>query len=316
MKQVERLLRSAVSQVDEPLRSMLSRWPGGGKQLRPALVILTGRLFNAPLLPFRRLAAAVEMLHTATLIHDDLIDRSPLRRGRETLHTIWPTEATVLTGDYLLGEAITLIAKLESPRITEVFAGVLRTMCAGEMRRLLGTQGGQDASDPREASRWREEYYRDIQAKTASLFAATMEMGAVLADAEERQIEMLWRYGQGFGIAFQIMDDVLDFIGEERDLGKPVGSDLRRGLPTLPLLCYLEMTGGSGAVGAVLTGESEEADIQAALKEICASGAIEAALDEARGHAMAAQEALAPFDDSPWVGILHELAKCIIHRDA
>jgi heptaprenyl diphosphate synthase len=316
MKQVEHILRRTTSQVDEPLRSMLSRSLGGGKQLRPALVILTRRLFNAPPAPFHRLAAALDMLHTATLIHDDLIDCSPVRRGQETLHTVWPAGTAVLAGDYLLGEATALIAELESPRIAKVFALILRTMCAGEIRQWVACQQGHDASRAGGVDRWREDYYKDIQAKTASLFAATMEMGAVLADAEEWQIDSLRRYGQGLGTAFQIVDDVLDFTGEARNLGKPVGSDLRRGLPTLPLICYLETTEISRPVATVLTGETTEEQVQAALEAIRASGAIEAALQEARYHASRSQEALAPFDDCSSIRILRALAVRAIHRDA
>jgi geranylgeranyl pyrophosphate synthase len=317
MEQVNLLLRHTASRVDEPLRSMLGRTLGGGKQLRPALVIVTGRLFDAPLVPFRRLAAAVDMLHAATLIHDDLVDSSPLRRGQETLHRIWPAGAVVLAGDYLLGEATTLVGELERPRIARVFAGILRTMCAGEIRRMLAVHGGGGASSPEGAlRRWREEYYRDIEDKTASLLAATMEMGAILAGADEGQIEMLRRYGQGLGIAFQIMDDVLDVTGDERVLGKPAGSDLRRGLPTLPTLCYLEMTEGGGPVRVVLSGQRDERHVQAALQAIRTSGAIEASLCEASLHARRSQEALASFPDGRWIRILCALADYTVHREA
>jgi geranylgeranyl pyrophosphate synthase len=179
------------------------------------------------------------MLHAATLIHDDLVDSSPLRRGQETLHTIWPVGATELAGDYLLGEATALGAELDSPRIAREFAGILRTMWAGEIRRMLAIRRGRGASSPEGADHRRQEYFHDIQAKTSSLIAATMEMGAILADAEERHIETLRRYGKGLGIAYQIVDDVLEFAADERSLGKPVGSDLRRGLPTVPVLCLL-----------------------------------------------------------------------------
>jgi geranylgeranyl pyrophosphate synthase len=313
---VANLLHERAEQVDEPLRSMLCRSTGGGKQLRPALVILTGRLLCAPPAPFRRLAAAVEMLHAATLIHDDLVDNSTMRRGQATLHTIWPVGVTVLVGDYLLGEATALIAELEDPRIARVFADSLRTMCAGEIRRTLAIRRGHPASSKGSTEHWREDYYRDVQAKTASLFAATMEMGAILAGAKEWQIAKLRRYGRGLGTAFQIMDDILDFTGDERRLGKPVGSDLHQGLPTLPVLCYLEMKETDGPVDVVLSGEGDEADVLAALKAIRASGAVEAALCEASIHARESQKALEAFPNTPWTRILHNLAEYIIHREA
>ena len=313
MEQVRRLLQEALSQVQEPLRAMLHHSLDGGKQLRPALVILTGQVFDAPPAAFHRLAVAVDMLHAATLIHDDLVDGSPLRRGRETLHVIWPAGATVLAGDYLLGEATALIAELESPRVLKVFAGILRTMCSSEIKRVLATNGGANTPPPAPD---REDYYRNIEAKTASLFAATLEMTAILAGVEERQIEALRRFGWELGIAFQIVDDVLDFASDAARLGKPAGSDLRQGLITLPVLYYLEGAADQpNAVSAVLAGRRDEAHVRAAIEAVCASGALEAALAEARDHTQRGHAALASLPDTPPRQILHALADYIIDRN-
>lgn len=304
MERVEQLLRETPAEVEEPLRSMLRRALSGGKRLRPALVVLVGRMFASPTAPFHSLAAAVEMLHTATLIHDDLVDEAPLRRGRKTLHTVWPAGATVLAGDYLLARAASLIAELDCPRILRVFAETLCTMCAGEIRQTFATTGRP----------CREDYYRSIEAKTASLCAAATEMAGVLARAGEPQINALRRFGRELGIAFQIVDDVLDFIGDEARLGKPAGSDLRQGLITLPILCYLERAEDDTPVRAVLSGQRDEEHVRAAMEAVRSSGAIEASLAEARIHARRSQEALATLPDNAPRQMLCSLAEYVVER--
>ncbi len=339
MERVERLLFDTLAQVEEPLGSRLRRSLGGGKRLRPALVILVGQMFasSAPPLsppigekasaaPFHSLAAAVEVLHTATLIHDDLVDEAPLRRGRKTLHTIWPAGATVLAGDYLLAQAASLIAETEHPRILKVFAETLCTMCAGEIRQIFITKGKtkgkqshshaaveQTALDA--TGRYgREDYYRSIEAKTASLCAAATEMAGLLAGAGEPQIAALRRFGRELGMAFQIADDVLDFTGDEAQLGKPAGSDLRQGLITLPTLCYLERAEDDAPVNGVLSGQRDDEHVQAAIEAVCSSGAIEAALAEARDHARQSQEALATLPDNDSRHMLCSLAEYVVER--
>jgi geranylgeranyl pyrophosphate synthase len=288
LEQVMSLLRETLAQIGEPLGSELRESIAGGKCIRPALVILVGQLFSAEVAPFHKLAAAVEVLHTATLIHDDLVDGAALRRGRETLHTSWPTGVTVLVGDALLAQTAALVAELGCPRILGVFADALRAMSAGEIEQLL-TAG--------KAQRSRESYYRRIEAKTASLCAAATEMASILARAEEAQAAALRRFGWELGIAFQIVDDVLDFTGDEAQLGKPAGSDLRQGLVTLPTICYLEQARSSAVVHAVLAGQGDEQLVRVAIETICASGAVDAALEEARSHAWQGQEALALLPD-------------------
>ena len=347
MERVESLLHETLAQAEEPLSSMLRRSLGGGKQLRPALVILIGQMFasSAPPLippiggrtlapplipptggrtcaPFHGLAAAVEMLHAATLIHDDLVDVALLRRGRETLHTVWPAGAAVLAGDYLLGQATLLIAELEHPRILKVFAQVLCTMCAGEIRRMFVTRKKQSHSRAAveqtalgSTGQWgREDYYRSIDAKTASLFASAAEMAGILARAGEVQIAALRRFGRELGMAFQIVDDVLDFDSNETQLGKPAGSDLRQGLITLPILCYLERVEGSAPVNAVLSGQRDGEHVRAAIEAVCSSGAIEASLAEARAHARRSQEALATLPDNDSRLMLCSLAEYVVER--
>ncbi len=305
MERVERLLSETLAGVEEPLSSVLRRSLDGGKRVRPALVILVGRMFAPSTAPFHSLAAAVAMLHTATLIHDDLLDEAPLRRGRQTLHTVWPAGATVLLGDYLLGQAVSLIAEVEHPRVLKVFAETLCTMCAGEMRHMSVSTGKRDL---------REDYYRSIEAKTASLFAASTEMAGILAGAEEPQIAALRRFGRELGMAFQIVDDVLDFIGDEARLGKPAGSDLRQGLITLPIICHLEIVEDDTSVSGVLSGQQDEEHVRAAIEAVCSSGAIEASLAEARAHARRSQEPLETLPDVISRQMLRSLAQYVVER--
>jgi geranylgeranyl pyrophosphate synthase len=284
LEQVLRLLHETLAQIGEPLGSELRESITGGKCIRPALVILVGQLFSGEAASFHKLAAAVEALHTATLIHDDLVDGAALRRGHETLHTSWPTGVTVLVGDALLAQTAALVAELDRPQILGVFADALRAMSAGEIEQLLTTGKAQHS---------REGYYRRIEAKTASLCAAATEMAGILAEAEEAQIGALRRFGWELGIAFQIVDDVLDFIGDETQLGKPAGSDLRQGLVTLPTICYLEQARSSAVVDTVLAGQGDEQLVRIAIEAIRTSGAVDAALEEARSHARRSQEAMA-----------------------
>jgi len=306
LEQVERVFHNVLADVEEPLGSMLRRSLCGGKRLRPALVVLVGRAFAAPIAPFHGLAAATDLLHTATLIHDDLVDGAARRRGQEALHTVWPASVTVLAGDYLLGQAVSLIAGLGHPHLLKVFADTLRIICAGEIRQLVVA---------RDQHRSREGYTRSIEAKTASLFGASTEMAAILAGAGEPQVAALRRFGHELGLAYQIVDDVLDLIGDEAELGKPAGSDLRQGIATLPVLCYLEQAGDDSPVHAVLAGQDGEAHVRAAIAAIRASGAIEVTLEEAHAHARHSQEALAtlpPGNEARQV--LCELAEYAVER--
>lgn len=305
IEQVERMLHDTIAQAEEPLRSMLRHALGGGKWLRSTLVILIGQAFAASIAPFHNLAAAVEMLHTATLIHDDVVDKAPLRRGRATLHTLWTIEATVLVGDYLLARSAALVADLASPRIMRVFAEMLCILCAGEIRQMFVTRGKHSQC---------EDYYRSVEAKTASLFAATTEMASILAGAEEAHIVALRCFGHELGMAFQIMDDVLDFTGSEVQLGKPAGSDLRQGLVTLPTLYYLERVPDDTAVHAVLAGQRDEEHLRAALEAVRSSGAIEDALTEAQAYARQSQAALAALPASPARQALWALAGYVVER--
>jgi heptaprenyl diphosphate synthase len=305
LQQVERLLSEAVAQADEPLRPLLGQALDGGKRLRAALVILAGRMTSAPHAACLGLAAAVEMLHAATLVHDDVLDCSPLRRGRDTLHNSWPASTAVLAGDYLLAQSTCWVAKLGHPRLLQVFSQALCDICSGEIRQTLVTKG---------RHRDRDEYYRSIEAKSAALFATAMEMPGILAGAAEEKVRALAGYGRDLGLAFQIVDDVLDLTGDESELGKPAGSDLRQGLITLPTLHYLQEAGEDALVREVLAGRHDDRRVAAAIQAIRSSGAVEASLAEGRAHARQAQQALEVFPPSAARQTLHALAEFVVNR--
>jgi geranylgeranyl pyrophosphate synthase len=305
MEGVQRVLDGQLHEVAPPLQAVLRSRLQGGKRLRAALVILTGRLFDAAPAPFYTLAAAVEMLHAATLIHDDVVDDSPVRRGQAALHTVWPAGATVLAGDYLLARSASLVADLGHPALLKVFGDTLCTMAAGEIGQMFPAG---ESVDPR------AEYYRRIEGKTASLFAAAVQMAAMLAGAGEAQVSALRGFGRELGMAFQIVDDVLDLVGDEAGLGKPPGSDLRQGLLTLPVLLYLEEASEECAVRAVLAGQRDEHHVRAALAAIRSSRATAVALEEARAYARRAQECLLSLPETPSRQTLDALAEYVVAR--
>ncbi len=272
----------------------------GGKRLRPALVMLSSHLCGADIDRAVFMAAAVEMLHTATLIHDDLIDGALVRRGVETLNARpdpWTPAAAVLTGDYFFACAAHLASQAINVQLMQRFSQALMTICDGEMRQMFAkNQLAAEAGSAADLAQAREEYERRIYAKTASLIAMSAEAGAVMAQpdacADSPSAVALHTYGRELGIAFQIVDDVLDFTADEETLGKPVGSDLRHGLLTLPALLFLETRPDDPVVGQVLRGDRSEATIQEAVRLVADSPAIERATGVAQRHAQRAKEAL------------------------
>jgi geranylgeranyl pyrophosphate synthase len=279
----------------------------GGKRVRPALTLLVSRFYSTEAAPeLIALAAATEMVHTASLVHDDLIDGSLLRRGIPTLNASWTRGATILTGDYLFARAADLAAQTGSLRVMRTFAETLMVICTGELK--------QQFSDLQTRVR-RDDYYARIYAKTASLFALATEAAGVLENAPDDQVAALREYGHNLGMAFQVVDDVLDFIGDETHLGKPVGSDLRQGIITLPTLCYLEQHPNDELVFRFLReGHGSEEDIRRAVQVIRESGAIDTALEEARNFARRSLLALTRLPNGSPCQAMQELADFVVQR--
>ena len=305
LQRVEQKMREA-SQVEyEHLAMVLDDLlKSGGKRLRPALVLFSTKFHAADPEKAISLAASVEMLHTATLVHDDMIDNSLVRRGNPTLNATWNSEATILAGDFLFALAAGLAAETENVRVMSIFAQALMTICSGELRQIFNSRGRLPT---------REEYDQRIYSKTASLFAASTEAGAVLSGALEPEVQALREYGRTLGMAFQIVDDVLDFVGDERELGKPVGSDLRQGIVTLPALYFHEMHPSDDALMKALDDPSEE-EVRTVVAAIKESGAVELALDEARTFAQRSQESLQILPHNEYRQAMLDLADYVVAR--
>ena len=214
--------------ADPVARRVVYLIAAGGKRLRPALVLLAG---SAGPSPDRRAlcdaAAAVELIHTATLLHDDIIDQSRLRRARPAFHHRWGVERALLMGDYLYATAFTLLARLDTPEVIRIIAEVCRDLCRGELLEVEARYR-LDLSEP--------EYVAIIRDKTASLIAGCCRSGAVLGGCSAKTVQRLAEFGLNFGLAFQIVDDCLDLTGDQRELGKSIHADLDKGALSLPLI--------------------------------------------------------------------------------
>jgi geranylgeranyl pyrophosphate synthase len=303
---VERRMREAPHENIEPLAMALDTLlKSGGKRVRPALALLVSRLYDTLSDRVISLAAAVEMLHTATLVHDDLIDGALLRRGNSTLNAIWSPGATVLTGDFLFAWAANLAAQTENVRVIKIFSQTLMVICGGELRQLFALPWREQT---------RQDYDRRIYAKTASLFAAATEAAAVLANAPESEIAALRDYGHQLGMAFQIVDDVLDFVGTSKEIGKPVGSDMRQGIVTLPTLFYLQKHPDDDLLVQVFEGRADNGTVDAAVARIRQAGSVEAAIEDAHTFIRRAKGALEDLPGNGYQQAMLELADFVVRR--
>ncbi len=298
----------------------------GGKRLRPALALMAAHLQEAATHDFApsrpdtpeviALAAAVEMLHTATLVHDDVIDSALLRRGAPTLNATWNGGSTVLAGDYMFGAAALFSAQTQNLQVIRLFSDTLKIIVDGELRQLRDRYNYEQEKGA---------YYQRIYAKTASLFCAATQGAAILAGFTEPEVKCLRDYGYYFGMAFQIMDDVLDFTSNEATLGKPAGSDLLQGTLTLPFFYYLRQHPNSAALIAHLEEERSRADTEGdaiwqttvaqLVSELQTSTAVAAARQEATDFLNQAKAALDPFPTSPYKETMVGLCDFVLQRN-
>jgi len=277
----------------------------GGKRVRPTVVLLVGNLLGADREKLVILGAAVEMLHTATLVHDDLIDSALLRRGIPTLNSKWSPTATVLTGDFLFARAARLASEVDNVELMKRFAETLATIVNGELTQYFAAHGLIS----------RENYYGRIYAKTASLFEMCGLSAAMIGTPDETIQAAFKTYGYETGMAFQIVDDILDFSGEQRAVGKPLGSDLLQGLVTLPAIYYAETHPDDPNVKLLVSGHwRDEQKMMQLITSIRHSEAIRLALAEAAAHIERALQALAQFPLSVERDALADLARYILNR--
>lgn len=277
----------------------------GGKRVRPALALLVGEMLRGDKDYIITLAAAIEMLHTATLVHDDLIDGSLLRRGIPTLNAQWTPGATVLTGDFIFASAARLAAETNSVSVMRLFAETLAIIVNGEITQMFRSHGLAS----------REDYYERIYAKTASMFELATGAAAMLSPVDERKVTALRKFGYEIGMAFQIVDDILDFTGDQVRVGKPVANDLRQGLITLPALYYHEEFPDDPRMKAVMSGTITEKELETLVFDIRKSGAIEKAMNESSEFVERGVVELKFMPDNPARQSIIDLSNYIVDRE-
>lgn len=278
----------------------------GGKRLRPALVLLSANLFHGVQSTHHQLAAIVEFIHTATLLHDDVVDASDLRRGKSTANHVFGNAASVLVGDFLYSRAFQMMVKLQNMRVMEILAEATNTISEGEVLQLLNV---------RKVDITEQAYLKVIHFKTAKLFEAATRLGAVMSNANAAQEQNLAAYGMHLGTAFQLIDDVLDLSGDPAQIGKKLGNDLAEGKPTLPLLYAMEH--GTPEQSALVKAAIEQGDLtqlDAVLAALASTGAMTYVRGVARKEADLACEAIASFADSPQHQALIDLADFAVNR--
>ncbi|MDP3659058.1 MAG: polyprenyl synthetase family protein [Phenylobacterium sp.] len=280
-----------------------------GKRLRPLLTIAAARLAGARDDACLKLAGAVEFIHTATLLHDDVVDSSELRRGRVAAHLIWGAPSSVLVGDFLFARAFELMVEAGSMPALEILARASRVIAEGEVLQLTRAH---------DLDLTQELYLEIIGAKTAELFAAAAEAGAVSADASRERCAALRRFGANLGIAFQLVDDALDYSGASETLGKNPGDDFREGKTTLPLLLAIARTGGAETefwTRVIGRRDQTDADFLRAIDLMRATGALQSTLDLAADYAESAKAALDDFaSTNGWRPALEDLADFAVTR--
>ena len=276
-----------------------------GKRMRPAMTLLAGKFGDYNLDVMVPMAASVELLHTASLVHDDTLDEASLRRGNPTVNQLWNKNVAVLFGDYVFAAAAEMVSRTSNVRVMRLFAQTLRIICDGELAQNFA------------AYQWdagRDQYFQRIGGKTASLFSMATESGAALSGLPEPQVQALKRYGHSLGMAFQVADDILDFTGEETAMGKAVGGDLIQGTVTLPAIMLVERDARGNAVRRYLEGGRTAEDLNAVLRAVRESDVIERCYEVANGFRVEACQALAGFPAAAARACLERLTEYALAR--
>ena len=298
-------LRSDVVLINQLGQYIVSN---GGKRLRPRLVLLAAGAAGYEGRAHIPLAAVIEFIHTATLLHDDVVDASDMRRGQRTANALWGNEAAVLVGDFLYSRSFEMMVEIGSMRVMEILSHTTNTIAEGEVMQLLNIH---------DADTTEERYLDIIRSKTAKLFEAAVRLGGVLAGVDDATERALARYGMHLGTAFQVIDDVLDYSAEAGEMGKNVGDDLAEGKPTLPLIHVIQQ--GEAADAAIVREAIEKGGVERvdAVTEILErTGAIEYARRQARTEADLALAELDVLPGGPYRDALAGLADVAVHRTA
>jgi octaprenyl-diphosphate synthase len=279
----------------------------GGKRLRPMLLLLAAGALGHRGPDAHQLAAVVEFIHTATLLHDDVVDESDLRRGRKTANAVWGNAASVLVGDFLYSRSFQLMVELQRMEVMQILADTTNLIAEGEVLQLLHVRN----PDTDEAA-----YLRVVERKTAVLFAAATRLGALLAGADGATCDALHAYGLNLGYAFQIADDVLDYASDAATMGKNLGDDLAEGKATLPLIHAMAHADAETRQRLrTIIEHGDTAGLPDALAAIHASASLDYSRARARSYAEAAEQALGRLDDNEHVAALRGLARYAVSRD-
>jgi heptaprenyl diphosphate synthase/octaprenyl-diphosphate synthase len=308
LAQVEAALQAVIRSDIPELRTMLELvLSGSGKRLRPTIALLAGRFGEHRPELLVPLAASIELLHSATLVHDDVIDASDTRRGQPTANARYHNAAAVMLGDYMFAHAAELISRTENIEVVKVFSHTLMQMAAGELSQDMSAyQYGQDIM----------QYFHRIAGKTASLFATSARGGAMVACASQEWTDALRDYGENVGMAFQIVDDILDFAADEAELGKPTGSDLLQGTLTLPALLLMERHPDDNPVKRLFENDRRDEHLAEAIDMIRGSGILDEARTVARDFRDRAVSSLERLPDSPDRAALVDVADYVLGRRA
>lgn len=307
MQGVDAVIRARLHS-DVPLVRQVAEYivGGGGKRMRPVLLLLSAGAVSYRGIQHHELAAVVEFIHTATLLHDDVVDESALRRGRETANAQFGNAASVLVGDFLYSRAFQMMVGVGNMRVMQVLADATNIIAEGEVLQLMNCHNPDISVD---------DYLRVVRYKTAKLFEASARLGAMLGSANEEIEAGLAGYGMHLGTAFQIVDDVLDYSGKEGEIGKNLGDDLAEGKPTLPLIHVMEKGNPdqSSLVRAALEQGGRDA-FPEIIEAVKATGALEAAIKVAEGETDQAIQALRLLPDSQYRDALVQLASFAVAR--
>jgi len=280
----------------------------GGKRLRPMLTLAAADLCGYVGDHDEKLAATVEFIHTATLLHDDVVDESAQRRGRATANLLWDNKSSVLVGDYLFSRSFQLMVETGNLRVLDILANASATIAEGEVLQLTAA---------RDLATTEDIYLQVVRGKTAALFSAATEVGGVIAGAPESHVKALFDYGDALGIAFQIADDLLDFQGDSADTGKNVGDDFRERKLTLPIIkAVAAADSGERAFWSrtIEKGRQEDGDLEHAVDLLHRHGALDATRADAVGWTVTAKDAIAKLPDHPVRGILSDLSDYVVER--
>ena len=309
MERVNQLILSKagsdVQMIPEVANHLIS---SGGKRLRPMLTLATAAMFDYEGDHHIKLATSVEFMHTATLLHDDVVDESDLRRGKSTARTIWGNQASVLVGDFLLGQAFRMMVEVGSLDALDVLSTAACVIAEGEVLQLSVAKNMETTED---------DYLAVIRAKTAALFAAAAEVGPIVAGTDRATRSAMKSYGMNLGLAFQLVDDVLDYGGKAAETGKNVGDDFREGKITLPvILSYRRGTAADREFWkeSIEGGQNDDVRLERALGLIGKYGALSDTILRAQHYGTIARDALAPLPETPWKSALNDVIDFCISR--